>query len=143
MAFKDIHYTPLQKLKQHSTTGRSKTRSTVTCYRCLGDHLANACKFRTTECYLCKKLKVGHIAKACKSKQKGKKSQQFNSKTNHYVEEDEITTAPKEHNRDSDTSYGMFTVEGNSLNPIVVQVDINQVPVEMEVDTITHQQSYL
>ena len=29
----------------------------------------------------------------------------------------------------------MFTIEGSSSNPIVVLVDINQVPVEMEVDT--------
>ena len=71
VAPKDIHYTPLSKSKQHYKAGTSKTQSTVTCYRCLGEHLTNACKFCTAECHLCKK--VGHIAKACKSKQKNKK----------------------------------------------------------------------
>ena len=70
LAPKDIHYTPLSKSKQRYTAGRL-TQSTVTCYRCLGEHLANACKFHTAECHLCKK--VGHITKACKSKQKNKK----------------------------------------------------------------------
>ena len=40
-----------------------------------------------------------------------------------------------DHSRDSETSYGMFTIEGTSSNPIVVQLDVNQVPIEMEVDT--------
>jgi len=131
-SLKDIHYTPLQKPKQRPATGRSKTQSAIMCYRCMGEHLANVCKFCTTECYLCKK--VGHIAKACKSKQKGKKSQPVTPKSNHYVE-DEVTTAATGHKSSPDSSYGMFTVEGNSPNPIIMQVDINQVPVEMEVDT--------
>ena len=89
--------------------------------------------FRTAECHLCKK--VGHIAKACKLKQKNIKGQQSNSKTHHYVEEDEETLTSVEHSGDSETSYGMFTIEGSSSNPIVVQIDIIQVPCEMEVDT--------
>ena len=95
VAPKEIHYTPLSKSKQRYTAGRTKTHSTVTCYRCLGEHLANACKFRTAECHLCKE--VGHIAKACKSKQKNKKGQQSNPKTHHYVEDEETPTSA-EHN---------------------------------------------
>jgi len=124
-------------------TGRSKTQSAGKCYRCLGDHLANACKFRTAECYV-PLLKVGHIAKACKSKQKGKKSQQslYNYlKSNHYVEEDDVTIAASGHNRDvSHSSYDLFTVEGyyHASKPQPAQA-----PVEMEVDIIAfHQQSY-
>jgi len=133
VAQKEIHYTPIQKSKQRVATGRSKSQSAGKCYRCLGDHLANACKFRTADCYLCKK--VGHIAKACKSKQKGKKSKQVNLKSNHYVEEDDVITAASGHNRDSHSSHDLFTVESNSPNHIIVQVNLNHVPVEMEVDT--------
>jgi len=97
VAQKEIHYTPIQKSKQRVATGRSKSQSAGKCYRCLGDHLANACKFRTAECYLCKKVR--HIAKACKSKQKVKKSQQVNLKSNHYAEEDDVITAASGHNR--------------------------------------------
>jgi len=133
VAQKEIHYTPIQRSKQRVATGRSKTQSADKGYRCLGDHyLANACKFRTAEYYLCKK--VGHIAKACKSKQKIKKSQQVTLNSNHYVEED-VTTAASGHNRYSHSSYDLFTVEGDSPNPIIMQVNLNQVPVEIEVDT--------
>jgi len=66
-----------------------------------------------TECYLCKKVR--HIAKTCKSKQKGKKSQPVTPKSNYYIEEDDVTTAATGHNSGTDSSHGMFTVEGNSL----------------------------
>ena len=104
-SLKDIHYTPLQKSKQRPATGRSKTQSAIMCYRCMGEHLANVCKFCTTECYLCKK--VGHIAKACKSKQKGKTSQPVTPKSNHYVEEDDVIMAATRHNSGPDSSYGL------------------------------------
>ena len=132
---KGILYTPHQKPKQQPASGRNKRQSAVTCYRCLGEHLANACKFRMTECYLCKK--VGHIAKACKSKQKNKKNQPLNPKTNHFVEEEVEAFDLTDHSRDSEAIYGMFTIEGTSSNPIVVQVDVNQVPLEMEGDLLT------
>jgi hypothetical protein len=38
----------------------------ISCYRCLGNHYANECKFKDTKCHLCKL--IGHIKKACKSK---------------------------------------------------------------------------
>jgi len=44
VAQKEIHYTPIQKSKQRVETGRSKSQSLGKCYRCLGDHFANACK---------------------------------------------------------------------------------------------------
>ena len=37
------------------------------CYRCLGNHAPQTCKFKEAECHKCKK--VGHIAKACQTKQ--------------------------------------------------------------------------
>ena len=129
----DLHYTS-QKFKQQRTTGKpnAKTPSAVTCHRCLGEHLASSCKFCSTECFLCKK--VGHIAKACKSKQKGRKGHQDPTKTTHFMQEEDNIPEKTDHT-EQERSYGLFTIQGNSANPILAKVNINQIPVEMEVDT--------
>ena len=36
---------------------------------------------------------------------------------------------------EQDSSYQLFTLESNGQNPITVQVELNEVPTEMEVDT--------
>lgn len=38
---------------------------------------------------------------------------------------------PAEH----DSSYQLFTLQSNGQNPITIQVELNQVPIEIEVDT--------
>ena len=104
----------------------------MTCHRCLGEHLASSCKFRSTECFLCKK--VGHIAKACKSKQKGRKGNQDSTKSTHFMQEEDSMPENTKHT-EQEISYGLFTIQGNSANPIPAKVNINQIHVEMEVDT--------
>ena len=41
-------------------------RSSPTCYRCGGPHLANKCRHKDTQCRYCKKK--GHLAKVCRAK---------------------------------------------------------------------------
>ena len=104
----------------------------MTYHRCLGEHLASSCKFRSTEYFLCKK--VGHIANACKTKQKGKKGNQDPKKSTHFMQEEDSMPENTKHT-EQEISYGLFTTQGNSANPILAKVNINQIPVEMEVDT--------
>ena len=124
----DLHYTS-HKPRQQWTAGNPETKpsSTPKCYRCLGKHLASSCKHRTTECLFCKK--IGHIAKACRSKKDQEKklvgTLQRTKKT-HHLEETE------EESEKRDSSYHLFTLESN---PITVQVELNQVSTKMEVDT--------
>ena len=125
----DLHYTSQKSRQQRAAD--AKPPSTTTCYRCLGKHLASLCKYRTAECLFCKK--IGHIAKACRSKkaqerQKSTKIPQQTKKTLH-MEEAEINS------EEQDSSYQLFTLESNGQNPITVQVELNEVPTEMEVDT--------
>ena len=78
---------------------------------------------------------MGHIAKAYKSKQKGKKGLQHPTRATYFVQED-VTTVPKDtQNSEPDVLYGLFTIEGNSTHPILAKVNINQIPIEMEVNT--------
>ena len=43
--------------------GRARGNLKAKCYRCLGNHNPSNCKYRTSECYNCKKM--GHLARAC------------------------------------------------------------------------------
>ena len=70
---KSQHPQAVNVLKNHSptTAPHQKTR-TVECYRCGGAHLATECRFKDTECRLCKKK--GHLPRVCHSKKATDKS---------------------------------------------------------------------
>ena len=70
---KSQHPQAVNVLKNHSpTTASSQRTQTVECYRCGGAHLATKCRFKDTECRLCKKK--GHLARVCRSKKATDKS---------------------------------------------------------------------
>ena len=101
-------------------------QGTLTCYRCGGAHLAPACKFIEAECRYCKKK--GHIARVCRSKAQ-QESKPKAGKQTHYMQEDQ------DHAHDEDGAYAMFTIRDNASEPIVLEVLLNSVPIEMELDT--------
>ena len=67
---KSQHPQAVNVLKNHSAAPQ-RTR-TVECYHCGGAHLATECRFKDTECRLCKKK--GHLARVCRSKKAADKS---------------------------------------------------------------------
>ena len=64
---------PVLKLQGHGgATATSKgLKSSWSCHRCGGKHLASSCRFRSEKCRACGKM--GHIAKMCRTKKKEKK----------------------------------------------------------------------
>ena len=104
--------------------GKPSNGEKPACYRCGGKHLATTCKFKTAECYFCKKR--GHIAAACRTKARQGKAQ---PKSNHHLDANEGGS-------DSDTEpYSLFTVRNPSHEPMQVELTMNGVPVSMELDT--------
>ena len=99
------------------------------CHRCLGNHAPQTCKFKEAECRKCKK--VGHIARACQTKQSQRPQQKQPVRRAHYIDD----TEPEPNPTTTDTSYNLFTVTGGGQTPIMMQVTINQTPIQMELDT--------
>ena len=86
------------------------------CHHCGGHHFA--CRFYNDECRRCKKIR--HIAKVCRSK-----SVSSGPKSTDYLQDSEIPIT-------EDTFYELFMMQDN---PILILLEIYQVPVEMELDT--------
>ena len=113
----------------HKTTDRSSERA---CYRCGGtNHVASVCRFKDTICHKCKKK--GHLAKVCRGVGRGRTQNHPTSeqrKSTHTVQESAI------HAEEKPANFTLFGVgEARSHGPIVVTVEVNQQPLEMELDT--------
>ena len=100
------------------------------CHRCGGKHAADKCWFKDSECHHCGK--TGHIAKACRSKKWGSKSQQQtqpkSSHRTHHVDADPEDTATYDEQ--------LFHLpERRSAPPLTATLKVNQADLKMEVDT--------
>ena len=98
-------------------------KSTQACYRCgAAGHTAQACKHKSTKCHACGKL--GHLQKVCRSKPKKDNSQHQGV---HTVETEAL-------------EYQLYRIyssqDSNSPpNPYVLEVELDEEPVQMEIDT--------
>lgn len=111
--------TPYPSSKKEST---SKGR--VKCKHCgRNNHPAEKCKFKSATCHKCKKQ--GHIAPVCKSTRRSGV---------HAVEEQDPYPSETDDDEYSDFS-SMYNISGGSECPIMVDVQIENVPVHMELDT--------
>ena len=115
----------------------SKTK----CYRCgkSGHHPTN-CKFKNATCYSCQK--TGHLASVCLSKKPHTKPDRphASSKTQEDpTKPQEVCILHENSDSSSDSSeHGhLHTILqlGTNSNKFVITVKINEVPVEMEVDS--------
>ena len=113
----------------HRTVDKSSEQA---CYRCGGtNHVASVCRFKDTICHKCKKK--GHLAKVCRGGGRGRTQNHPTSeqrKSTHTVQESAI------HAEEEPANFTLFRVgEARSHGPIVVTVEVNQQPLEMELDT--------
>ena len=122
----------------------SHVRSSPTCHRCGGPHLANVYRFINAKCRAC--AKTGHIAKVCRSKpmdnssrtaySQNKRSDRTNTVEVTAPSETPMSTSFSTHplSTDSPSSYTMFSVISRS-KPIMLSVTVNGRPLDMELDT--------
>ena len=114
-------------LASHKDTGRPRTETgrqkTRPCFRCGGFHSPATCRCKDWDCNKCKKR--GHIAKVCMSAKKQDYKRRSASK-NHCIS----TTDTEE-----ELTYDMFSTGGGEEDAIIINIHLNQVPVEMELDT--------
>ena len=105
--------------------------------------MATVCKHLTTVCNNCKKR--GHLARVCKSgkamqwkpagqpKQSATTSKQP-SETNRFVVTETTSTADEE--VEDDGAYEvMKTIRNQGEEPIMMDITLNDIPVQMELDT--------
>ena len=110
-----------------SSTSTSKdtalSRSSPTCYRCGGKHLAPDCRHKESECHTCGKK--GHISRVCRSKGKtGGNSKPPKGQNAKVVEAEEESFV-----------INLSKVRGQKVDPFMVSVLVDGKALEMEVDT--------
>lgn len=105
------------------------------CYRCNSNkHLATNCPFKQAECHKCGKK--GHIVKACRSSiskftpTKGKKTQKT-----HQLSMTQDASPQRRNQKINPPIYDLFRVANSSVEPMVVNIQLNGKEVPMEVDT--------
>ena len=121
----EVHHNTVKQSGRNQkkpTAHQGARRGQLSCYRCLGEHLATSCKCKEAVCHACKKR--GHIVIACRSKG----IQRRRIKRNNYVEENAASQ--------EDDAYTLFTLRNQGSAPIYKDVCVNGVyVVEMELDT--------
>ena len=135
------------KSKHHQDNSRS---SFPECYRCgKTNHRHDSCFYKDAKCYKCQK--TGHLSRKCP--QNTEKSRKYDSKVHKkkpkaakvkYMEEtdSEIENSEQESANDaydesaaSMSCYTLKTVRSKNHAEIMVPVEINDVPITMELDT--------
>ena len=125
----------IHKVQQQSR-GKSDSRE---CYRCGNQgHIANACPYSTYKCRKCGR--TGHLQKRCRSEKKADESPQVKPAAIRNVCACQSTDGgcgsemvPGEQNWDP---LNLFVLEKQSaVDPVMVEVSMNGLPVRMEVDT--------
>lgn len=118
----------VQRLNRQPSTPRQRSRQPTTtpridqCYRCGGKHKAAECKFKDAICHYCKK--PGHLARVCRSKaRQGKQPRTSEQKTNCLTTDDDDSVAD------------IYHVEEKNKPPYVVNLSLNDAPLQMELDT--------
>ena len=106
--------------RRESTTYEPAIPPRSPCYICLGNHAPQTCSFKETQYHKCKK--VGHIAKACKTKQSPRQEPNQRARRTHYVDDSQGSELEEHTPTTTDGSYNLFTITAGGQNPILLQV---------------------
>ena len=122
-----VHIILGQTLWQQQQARRSPFKGDQTCYQCKRKHSAKSCHFKYAKCRNCRKK--GNIARPCISMPCPPQWAQVNRQQTH------LLTDVKNNFSDTDPAYSLFNVTHTSIKPLLVTVELNESPVDMEVDT--------
>lgn len=114
-----------------SSQKRQSTRSVI-CYRCGDGHTADSCRFKEAVCHYCKK--VGHIARVCRRRKqdKDRSTHRQDPKAAHLMSE---STPPQDSEEEEEQADYLMALKEKPHGPIVATVELNNFPVQFEVDT--------
>ena len=134
----ELHYSSSGLPVVEGAKRLASKKGTPTCYWCGGPHLAPVCNFKDTICSCSKKK--GHLAKVCRSK-----SDITIAKPNPchkkilYMQDDQVDHDGVQEGVQASVQdlYGMFPFRTMSCQPMVLDVSINGIHVDMEFDTGT------
>ena len=145
----DVHRTSTPTEHHSRPTDRTTDRATIAGYRCGGGHSASDCRFRSNVCNYCKKK--GHIQRVYRSRLR--QTEYRNAPT-----EREPIRDTQRRDRDRDRAHrvddkaeqslpppqpdlrqvdynNVFAVCTNRIAPFAVRVEVDGVPLSMEIDT--------
>ena len=121
----EVHQVRVRQPPKKSSQGEQKERS---CYRCGGTHNQAKCRFRQAECRYCHKR--GHIAAVYRQK-----ANQFRPDSGARARGTRPTHTVAESEDIDPAEYPMYSFHSSESQPLAVELQIQNVPVHMEVDT--------
>ena len=122
------------------TTPGSKRQES--CFRCGNKHNPSSCPFKEKNCFSCRNK--GHTARMCSRKPRsystsGGSHEQHQVEAEQDINEESSVHAPsypeKPEEENAAEMYNIYRCAVQREKPILVKVDINRIPTEMEVDT--------
>ena len=113
----------LQDSKSRSAPRAACKDDALECYRCgKQNHKASNCRFKSVRCHNCGK--IGHLKAICRQSAKGDRREQVK----------QISEEQKEDSKPDE--YTLYSLEdNNNRQPFLVQLQIDGVPLTMELDT--------
>ena len=124
---KDLQRPETMEVHVMNKKGQERTMATSNCFRCHGNHLASECRFKSVDCNNCGKR--GHIARACRQIREDRYPASAASSTRR---------VPRSRERKQDSPELLQTdtlYTFRSPDPLRAPVKINNVTIEMEIDT--------